>query len=319
MLHSRIKNTVRDILMNIGLQQPFTKNKSGARMLLFHGIDDCGSTNYNSRFISSKKLEDLLVYFKQHFHITTLDNFCTGNYPRNKFTITITFDDGLANNYHKTLPILEKHNIPASFFITGIRKTSHHFLWTDLIDLLLYNKKEVELNNEVYKKNKLGVFISTKGIVLKSFLRTQTFENIDMCINELIKRYKFDVATFSKDYYLQMTADEIKELANHPLVTIGSHGMYHTDLTKISLEHAEQEMIHSKNYLEQITGKSIRAFAFPFDIYNEALVGLAKKTGYEFIVPTALQKDENTCIQRFGINPYISFNNQIHFIYKGNY
>ncbi len=95
--------------------------------------------------------------------------------------------------------------------------------------------------------------------------------------------------------------------------------MYHTDLTKIPLAQAEQEISASKFFLESLTGKAIDAFAFPFDAYNNELVGLAAKAGYRYILPHAVQQQANKPLQRFGINPYLSLNNQLHFIYKGNY
>ena len=37
-----------------------------------------------------------------------------------KKTITISFDDGFANNLNVALPILEKYDIPVTFFVSGI-------------------------------------------------------------------------------------------------------------------------------------------------------------------------------------------------------
>src|SRR4051812_43757719 len=100
MFHPRIHNAVRDVLMHTSFKKHFLKNRYEARMLLLHGIDDVGNTVYNSRFISVGRFDALLKYFKQHFHIATLEDFCKGNYPTDRFTITLTFDDGLANNYY---------------------------------------------------------------------------------------------------------------------------------------------------------------------------------------------------------------------------
>lgn len=318
MIHPKIKNSVRDVLMNIGFKKYFLQNGRGSRMILLHGIDKIGNLDYNSRYISVERFDDLLTYFKKHFNIVTLEDFCNNNYPKDKLTITITFDDGLANNYYRALPILEKHQVPASFFITGIRKYKFDYLWPDFIDLFLHDKSEIVLNNIVFKKNKKAIFTAKDGTILKSFLRTQNFTVLDASIKELIENYKFNIHQFPSDYFLQMTEEEIRKMSNHPLVTIGSHGMYHTDLTKISLQDAKQEIMESKIYLESVTGKQINAFAFPFDVYNQELIELTKKAGYKFVLPSCLQSSDKP-VQRFGINPYISFYNQLYYIYKGNY
>ncbi|NNU33990.1 polysaccharide deacetylase family protein [Mucilaginibacter sp. S1162] len=50
------------------------------------------------------------------------------------------------------------------------------------------------------------------------------------------------------DYWLQMTTEQIKELAASPYATIGAHGYYHNDLAQISPEDAFKEMLQVKQY-----------------------------------------------------------------------
>ncbi len=217
------------------------------------------------------------------------------------------------------MPLLEKHQVPASFFITGIRQHQQYYLWTDFIDLFLHNRNNIVLQGIRYSKNKKGVFASDNGTALKDFLKAQPFTVINAAIQELTENYAFDINQFATDYFLQMTEAEIQQLASHPLATIGSHGMHHTDLTKIALWDAEHQLTASKAFLEQVTGKTIDAFAFPFDVCNAELVDMARRAGYTYILPHSVQQHTDRPLQRFGINPYISFNNQLHFIYKGNY
>ena len=76
-----------------------------------------------------------------------------------------------------------------------------------------------------------------------------------------------------------MTSEQINFIANHPLFTIGAHGVTHASLSSIALEDATLEIRRSKKILQDICGIEIDAFAFPFGDYNEALIKLHKKFG----------------------------------------
>lgn len=62
---------------------------------------------------------------------------------------------------------------------------------------------------------------------------------------------------------------------------LGGHTYNHLDLTKISPGEAWQEIYDGKNALEDILGRKIRSFAFPYGHYNNQLIRLVKKAGFE--------------------------------------
>ena len=126
-----------------------------------------------------------------------------------------------------------------------------------------------------------------------------------------------------EDYWLQMTKIQIRELSASPLVTIGAHGYYHNDLSQISIGQAKDEMIRSKRYLEDITGKEVKALAFPYGAYTEEVKEEAKKIGFSQLLATQFlfQKDREdaTMRERLTINPFISVINQMHANTTGHY
>lgn len=81
--------------------------------------------------------------------------------------------------------------------------------------------------------------------------------------------------------YLTATEDQIKKLAG-PLVTFESHTKNHLHLAGLSLSEAEKEMVKSKEFLESITGRKVRAIFYPYGSYNENVKRLAAKAGYLF-------------------------------------
>lgn len=78
-----------------------------------------------------------------------------------------------------------------------------------------------------------------------------------------------------------LTADQIREMAADPLVTIAAHGTEHRILTECTPEECHQEIFESKQTLETITGVPCRFFAYSHGQYNENVLALVEEAGYE--------------------------------------
>lgn len=75
-----------------------------------------------------------------------------------------------------------------------------------------------------------------------------------------------------------LTKIQIRHLGSR--FELGGHTYNHMDLTKISLNEAWNEINDGKRTLEDILGKKIQSFAFPYGHYNNSLVRLVKKAGF---------------------------------------
>jgi len=119
----------------------------------------------------------------------------------------------------------------------------------------------------------------------------------------------------NEDYWLQMTLQQIRELALSPYSTIGSHGYYHNDLARINIDDATQEMIRSKQYLEDITDGPVNSLAFPYGSYNNDVTRAAKSAGYSQLLCMDFDSpdDQNdpAMRERFTVNPFINTINQM--------
>lgn len=83
-----------------------------------------------------------------------------------------------------------------------------------------------------------------------------------------------------------MNIGMLKEISNHPLVTIGGHTMSHPFLTLISADKAKKEIEEDKICIEQIIGKDIKIFAYPFGNFNSKISKLVSAVGYQYAVTT---------------------------------
>ena len=81
--------------------------------------------------------------------------------------------------------------------------------------------------------------------------------------------------------YAHMTEKQIKKLADDGLFSIASHSLTHPKLLELDDETLKEEIENSKEILEDLTGKKVLAFAYPYGEYNEKIIEKLKNAGYE--------------------------------------
>ncbi len=77
-----------------------------------------------------------------------------------------------------------------------------------------------------------------------------------------------------------LNSKQIKWLSQQPNFEIGGHTYNHINLTKVSLQKAKEEMRTGKEALEDIIGKKITTFAWPWGDYNNSLIRIAQEVGF---------------------------------------
>lgn len=76
----------------------------------------------------------------------------------------------------------------------------------------------------------------------------------------------------------KVSASEVNVLyAGHE---VAGHGLYHSSLTDVGTPTAMYEIIEDRRQLEQITGKQVNSFAYPFGTYNDTVKQILHLAGY---------------------------------------
>ncbi len=295
---------------------------SNTRILLYHGLVKSNPYKYNRRFTTIKDFKAQMEGLKSICQFVSVDDiFCNRIDPK-KFNIAITFDDGYRNNFTYAAPILSEMNIPASFFITTVRAVGMHYLWTDFLDITSpYGPSEIQVNDSVFKKKNKGYVYN--GESLKEWCRQRGTE-AKLNAMHVLKDFS-NVLDLKEnlDYWELMDEQEIRELSENNLFTIGCHGLFHNDYTKINIENVREEIEKARQYLENNTGKQITQLSYPHSSYNTELIQLIKSLGFPYqlldhFIPGITPLDFESKI-RMGVNPYLSPNNQVRFFKHGRY
>lgn len=80
--------------------------------------------------------------------------------------------------------------------------------------------------------------------------------------------------------------EEIKEMSDSGVVTIGSHTMAHLWLPDVAPQVLEKEVNESKRILEKKLGKDVRLFCYPIGAYDKKVEKAVEGAGYACAVTT---------------------------------
>jgi peptidoglycan/xylan/chitin deacetylase (PgdA/CDA1 family) len=100
----------------------------------------------------------------------------------------------------------------------------------------------------------------------------------------LLEKYNLPATIFAAAGFIgengYLTAEDLRSLAAHRLITIGSHGLMHRHLTRLPHSEARHELIASKEILEETINRRVDLLAYPYGDCNSAIERLSKECGY---------------------------------------
>lgn len=239
--------------------------------------------------ISVKELDDFLNQ-KKEYEFISLDQLNECKDPDKKY-LALTFDDGYRDNINYALPVLEKHNMPATIFVGTLFADQSLEPFEILLHRLL---NQAGLKNESFEKAYHAECAKFRCLPLN-----QRYERLKTLANQ----YGVDTPkTVSGDF---MNWDEIKELSRHPLITIGSHGSTHRMLGKAYPWEAFYELKTSRKIIEEKLGKPVALVSYPYGHTNILINMMAKLVGYKRAFTTRssiVRKPDSFALPRIDLN-----------------
>jgi len=173
--------------------------------------------------------------------------------------VCITFDDGYADNYLNALPIMQKFNLNATFFIAN-GYLNGGIMWNDKITeaIQLMSSKQLDLNDF-----KLGVF-SINSQDCKSEVAREIINKIKHLAVDERKKIADDIAARVNNIPtdLMMTDEQLIKL-HQAGMDIGGHTVTHPIIAGLNQKTLEKELCENKHYLEKLLKSTIKFFAYP--------------------------------------------------------
>ncbi|PWT29266.1 polysaccharide deacetylase family protein [Butyrivibrio fibrisolvens] len=234
--------------------------------------------------ISPELFDKQIQYLKENYDLVTFNDYNQKGNP----CITITFDDGYADNYWNALPILEKYKVPAIIFVcTGNLNTNKEFWWDQLEACVFDNDKcpvSFELENASYECHDFFTKRNT-CISIREKILAMNEEKREAFLLDLFRATEYVVN--NRIGNRSLTYDELKMVDNSEFVTIGGHTVSHTRLSIETYDEQYVDISDSKEKIESVVGHKIDSFSFPFGEqtdYDTNTIDIALQCGFNKII-----------------------------------
>jgi peptidoglycan/xylan/chitin deacetylase (PgdA/CDA1 family) len=183
--------------------------------------------------------------------------------PRGGRTFMLSCDDGYKSAMMALLPLLEKRGVSCLLFATT------GFISGDLApyEMLLADFLAARGEGERYERIRLE--LKPASPVARSASLSKLFE--DAGAEKPAPR----MGEF-------LSWDELRELARHPLVTIGAHTVNHPLLTAQPWREAFRELREARRELQFRLGTTVEAIAYPYGGHSFSVRALARLAGYRY-------------------------------------
>lgn len=119
---------------------------------------------------------------------------------------------------------------------------------------------------------------------------------------EILEKYNIPYTIYiitgfiGKDLFLNK--QNLQTLSKSKLCTLGTHSINHKHLSTLSPQEQRVELADSKAYLEDIIGKKVIDFSYPFGDFNDSARNIASEI-YEIITTSRIGLNKANCDKKF--------------------
>lgn len=270
-----------------GLRLARTLTGRQPRILMYHRFSQDEQPHKVPAVIFDRQLAEL----KKNFNVQPLSSMCDtirngGTLPPH--SIAITIDDGYDDFYRVAYPLLRKHGLPSTVYVTSGFVDRQLWLWPDKISFLLRNtsKQNFSVRLGEYAPVELPLATTAARDAAWSRLVCHCLLLADVERLAFIDRLSADLGvtlhTEPASDYAPMSWSAIREISDNG-VEVGAHSATHPVLSRIDPARLRDEILGCRMRIEQMISKPVLAFCYPNgqpDDLNEQVKQMVIKSGF---------------------------------------
>lgn len=240
-------------------------HKSKIFILIYHSIPNENNDFYKKNQTPRSIFEKQLKVLSKRFNVISLNAFISAinehkDLPKN--SVILTFDDGYKDNFTVAFDLLEKYNLPATFFLTTGYLDKKILPIADVLSYIYRDKKIVWLQDLIERLSQLPV------------------SNSQEFLAKLIKKH-----SLKKKYFhdIMLDWDDVKAMQFNELITFGSHSVTHSLLYNLNRLELNYEVKKSKLLIEKFVKQKIYFFSCPYGgnaHFSKREISVLRKNGY---------------------------------------
>ncbi|MFW5700975.1 MAG: polysaccharide deacetylase family protein [Cyclobacteriaceae bacterium] len=252
---------------------------------LFHRVSPIRDPLWDP--MDTKLFDRCIRYISRNYQVVLLEDFVMRSeegVSYKKPLATISFDDGYKDNIKNAVPILNKYDCKATFYVVTDCVEYNRLTWTHILEhAFQYTQhKTINLNFPFLPESLKIKDLATRSErfsyfrKLKSYLRSSPHEQRIIIVKRVMDSYD-DVVYPS----LMMDWSDLRELKNEGHY-IGSHSVSHSVLSTIEDEAIlKWEILQSGKAIEKELGYFPVSLSYPLGKYNQKVKELCQEAGYK--------------------------------------
>jgi len=189
-------------------------------------------------------------------------------------SIAVTFDDGYFDNLLEAKPLLQRFEVPATFFITtGYLGTQREFWWDELERVLLVPTQapaalEIDLSSSKHRwdaSTRDQRSLAYRELIellrpLHPSIRERALQSL---------RRQCGISEQGRPTHRALTPVEVTQLITDGLLDAGAHTVSHAQLAFLPEDTQREEILTSRRTLEELTGRKVEYFAYPYGTFSD--------------------------------------------------
>ena len=179
----------------------------------------------------------------------------------------LTFDDGVGAIVREISNLCVNMGWPVTFYVpTGYvdggilpyQKVEFIDRYLPIGNYLIPNNSK-DIKNK--KLNKQQLILSLTNLIYTEHFKVVN-KILDYFIEQISDKEKNNL--LYEEYPKPITWEEIEKLSKNPIISFQSHSVTHTAVSSLSENEIEDEMIKSKEIIEQHTERKVHSFCYPY-------------------------------------------------------
>ena len=269
--------------------------RGGGTILMLHRVlaDDAQAAlpHRAALCIGQPAFEHLLLWLVRHFDCVPLGELLDPLHPAgSRPRLALTFDDGWRDNASHAFPLLQKHRVPASIFLSTDFIGSQRRFWWEAIGETLWGSFGEDARAQ------LGERLQRLQPGLADELRTErSAQRRSQLLSRLLQRLK-DLPADT----LQALADscpappephgldwrQVQALEASGLVRFGPHGASHAILTRLDDRSLERDLRRSHEALAAHCTMPLPVYSYPNGDHDARVCAALARLGYRLALGT---------------------------------
>jgi len=272
-------------------------------VLMYHGIPRRALPGR----VDADAFERQILFLQERFEFLSWEQYTNSSVSASRgVRILLTFDDGYANNAAVAAPILQRHGVPAVFFVCRRHAQPGRYLWQTYLDAL--------------QSRFAGAGFSFRGRFrdLSPGRREITRQQLQaeltalsphpQAVYDAIEEEFPGLETFLsadelRDHCYGMSEEQLADLTRSDLFQVGVHTCDHALLCRCSPAESFRQMRDCRDWIEAVSGRRCTAVAYPCGEYDHRVLAQAEELGFEggFAVQPKFDRASRFEVPRIGI------------------